>query len=59
MNNREENKMEELDGKKLRLELCNCSSGLKVMFFCKSIECRDHAKQKYYCHNCSEEEDKH
>ena len=42
-----------------RLELCDCRSGLEVVFFCKSSECRDYAKQKYYCLNCSLEEDKH
>jgi hypothetical protein len=59
---REENKMQESVANILRLELmdkCNCPSGLEVMFFCKSSQCRDHAKQKYYCYNCSQEDGKH
>jgi hypothetical protein len=59
---REENKMQESVANILRLELmdkCNCPSGLEVMYFCKSQDCPDHHKQKYFCYNCSQDETKH
>jgi hypothetical protein len=49
---REENKMQESVANILRLELmdkCNCGSGQEVFFICKSNQCADHQKQKYYC----------
>jgi hypothetical protein len=60
--NREENKMQESVANILRLELmdkCNCGSGQEVLFLCKSSQCADHQKQKYYCLKCSYEEGKH
>ena len=54
--NREENKMQESVANILRLELmdkCNCGSGQEVLFICKSNQCADHQKQKYYCFSCS------
>ena len=46
----------------LKLELmekCNCNKNFEVIFFCKSKQCPDHAKQKYYCLECSHDESKH
>ena len=60
--NREENKMQESVANILRLELmdkCNCGSGQEVIYVCKSNQCADHQKQKYYCMKCSQDESKH
>jgi len=54
--NQEENKMHESVANIPRLELmdkCNCGSGQEVIYICKSNQCADHKKQKYYCIDCS------
>jgi hypothetical protein len=53
---KEENKMQESVANILRLELmdkCNCGNGQEVLMICKSNQCADHQKQKYYCMDCS------
>ena len=57
-----QNRMQESVANILRLELmdkCNCGSGQEVLFICKSNQCADHQKQKYYCIKCSQIEGKH
>jgi hypothetical protein len=46
----------------LKLELmekCNCGSGLEVLYYCKNKSCPDHENEKYYCINCSYDNNKH
>jgi hypothetical protein len=53
---KKENKMQESVANILRLELmdkCNCGSGQEVIYICKSSQCPDQPKQKYYCIDCS------
>ena len=53
---KQQNNMQESVANILRLELmdkCNCDSGQEVLFICKSNQCADHQKQKYYCIKCS------
>jgi hypothetical protein len=53
---KKENKMQESVANILRLELmdkCNCGNGQEVIYICKSSQCPDQQKQKYYCIDCS------
>jgi hypothetical protein len=42
-----------------KMQKCNCGRNLEAIYVCLKADCQDSKTQKYYCLECSNEENKH